>query len=71
MHGSPVNRLEKAKVWRRTVAPDLLEPESSRRSAASRSWEHSLGTFIADHPQLVLATAAAVGLLLGWMVKRR
>jgi ElaB/YqjD/DUF883 family membrane-anchored ribosome-binding protein len=71
MHGSPVNRLERVSVWRRTAAPELLEPESSRWRASAGSWERGLETFIADHPRLVIAAAAAVGLVLGWIVKRK
>jgi ElaB/YqjD/DUF883 family membrane-anchored ribosome-binding protein len=73
MRGNPVNRLEHA--WSRPVdtGVDLGETStvSSTIKTRARSAEKSAETFIGDHPRLSLAFAAAAGLLLGWMVKRK
>jgi hypothetical protein len=70
MYGSPVNRLERH--WPQTpvpdVAPDRGEPTLKD---LSKSWEENLETFMGDHPKLTIMAAATIGLLLGWMVKRR
>ncbi len=73
MRGNPVNRLEHA--WSRPVdtGVDLAETStlSSTIKTRARSVEKNAETFIGDHPRLSLAFAAAAGLLLGWMVKRK
>jgi ElaB/YqjD/DUF883 family membrane-anchored ribosome-binding protein len=70
MAANPVNRLEGR--WSET--PEAYTPpqgsEETWRERA-RSWEHQLENFMGDHPKLTLAAAATVGLLLGWMVKRK
>jgi ElaB/YqjD/DUF883 family membrane-anchored ribosome-binding protein len=35
------------------------------------SWERRFEEFLGEHPKLTVAAAAAVGLMLGWMVKRK
>jgi ElaB/YqjD/DUF883 family membrane-anchored ribosome-binding protein len=66
----PINRLES--IW----------PQSSSESAAeaskhtswgdtAKSWEHSLEDLLAEHPKLAIGAAAAFGLVLGWLVKRK
>ena len=37
----------------------------------AKAWEKDLENFMGDHPKLTLAAAATVGLLVGWMVKRK
>ncbi len=70
MRGSPINRLERH--WPQTPAPDVApERQQPSLSEVGRSWEANLETFMGDHPKLTLAAAATVGLLLGWMVKRK
>ena len=70
MRDSPVNRLEPH--WPtsaiRPEAPEY-EPVSWKETAAS--WEDGLQHFLSTHPKLTVAAAAAVGLMLGWMVKRK
>jgi hypothetical protein len=71
MAANPVNRLEPH--WTQTpeaFAPPPESEESSWRETA-KSWEQQLENFMGDHPKLTLAAAATVGLLLGWMVKRK
>jgi ElaB/YqjD/DUF883 family membrane-anchored ribosome-binding protein len=68
-----VNRLEHA--WSRPVDTGVDLGETSTLSSTiktrARSVEKNAETFIGDHPRLALACAAAAGLLLGWMVKRK
>jgi ElaB/YqjD/DUF883 family membrane-anchored ribosome-binding protein len=69
MQGSPVNRLEPH--WPETMVAHTSEDDDSTWSGAAKSWEHTIECFMGDHPKLTLAAAATVGLLLGWMVKRK
>ena len=73
MRGNPVNRLEHA--WSRPIDTGVDLGETSTLSATiktrARYVEKNAETFIGDHPCLSLAFAAAAGLLLGWMVKRK
>ena len=70
MQDSPVNRL--ASHWPRPAgrqaAPEC-EPQSWGEMA--NTWEQHLEEFMGEHPKLTVAAAAAVGLMLGWMVKRK
>ena len=71
MAANPINRLDPR--WPQTpeaFAPPEVPEEMSLREKA-RSWEQQLENFMGDHPKLTLAAAATVGLLLGWMVKRK
>jgi ElaB/YqjD/DUF883 family membrane-anchored ribosome-binding protein len=52
------------------TAPPAGHEESSWRETA-KTWEQQLENFMGDHPKLTLAAAATVGLLVGWMVKRK
>ena len=70
MSSSPVNRLENVKLWRRSNTPEVAEFNTTWGDTA-KSWENSLEKFIAEHPRMALAAAAAAGLVLGWMVKRK
>jgi ElaB/YqjD/DUF883 family membrane-anchored ribosome-binding protein len=72
MQGRPVNRLEHS--WTKPVGygqelTDFSPP--SRWQDAAKNWESNAENFIVDHPRLALAAAAAVGLVLGWIVKRK
>jgi ElaB/YqjD/DUF883 family membrane-anchored ribosome-binding protein len=71
MAANPVNRLDPH--WPQTpeaFAPPAESEDTSWRETA-KSWEQHLEHFMGDHPKLTLAAAATVGLLLGWMVKRK
>lgn len=65
-----MNRLEShwPQATARQVAPEV-EPQSWGEVA--KSWEQQLEEFMGEHPKLTVAAAAAVGLMLGWMVKRK
>ena len=70
MAANPVNRLEPH--WPQT--PEAFAPAESEETSwreTAKSWEQQLEHFMGDHPKLTLAAAATVGLLLGWMVKRK
>jgi hypothetical protein len=71
MAANPVNRLDPH--WPQT--PEAFAPpaesEDMSWSETAKSWEQHLEHFMGDHPKLTLAAAATVGLLLGWMVKRK
>lgn len=67
MSASPVNRLEPH--WPQTPAYAPTEQTSWRETA--KSWEEQIEDFMGDHPKLTLAAAASIGVLLGWMVKRK
>lgn len=70
MRGSPVNRLEH--VWSRPASDHADESESpSVCKSKAGAWEKGLESFMGNHPRLALTAAAAVGLLIGWMVKRK
>jgi ElaB/YqjD/DUF883 family membrane-anchored ribosome-binding protein len=70
MRDSPVNRLERH--WPQVPVPDVTPRREQRSwSELGKSWEEDLETFMGDHPKLTLAAAAAIGLVVGWMVKRR
>lgn len=66
MRGTPINRLEQA--WSKTQT-NSGSPTGMRQRA--HAWEANAESYFKAHPQLALAAAAAVGLLLGWMIKRR
>jgi ElaB/YqjD/DUF883 family membrane-anchored ribosome-binding protein len=49
---------------------------AARREAASwskqaKTWEGSLENLFRRHPKVAIAAAAAVGIALGWIVKRK
>jgi ElaB/YqjD/DUF883 family membrane-anchored ribosome-binding protein len=69
MQDSPANRL--ASHWHPKVRS--IAPEYKRKTLGEtvKPWEQRLEEFMGEHPKLTVAAAAAVGLLLGWMVKRR
>ena len=70
MRNSPVNRLEPH--WPKAAAPEAEQyADESAWSKTATSWEENLEDFMADHPKLTVAAAAALGMVLGWMVKRK
>jgi hypothetical protein len=67
---APINRLES--LWSRSETPQTLpRREGVDLSSRAKSWENSLEGLFAKHPKAAIAAAAAVGLALGWMVKRK
>jgi ElaB/YqjD/DUF883 family membrane-anchored ribosome-binding protein len=67
---APINRLES--IWPRSEPPDVIAGrESASLGNKARSWEHSLENLLSEHPKFAIAAAAAVGIVLGWIVKRK
>ena len=67
---APINRLES--IWSRSEARETPAPrEQAVWSSRARSWENSLEGLLAKHPTAAIVAAAAVGIALGWMVKRK
>jgi len=65
-----INRLES--MWPQGEGAEM----AARREAASwskqaKSWEGNLESLLRRHPRAAMAAAAAVGLALGWIVKRK
>jgi hypothetical protein len=69
MRNNPINRLQR--FWSRSPATELSVKQKPTWNFTVQSWEASLEALVADHPRITLAAAAAAGVLLGWMVKRR
>ncbi|MEX2307022.1 MAG: hypothetical protein WD738_05490 [Pirellulales bacterium] len=71
MRDGPVNRLEPH--WQQAAARGSTTPERVQHplNDQAKSWEENLEHFMAEHPKLTVAAAATVGLVLGWMVKRK
>jgi hypothetical protein len=70
MPESPVNRL--SPLWPEAPGKSyrpVYEPRSLGEMA--KPLEKRLEEFMGQHPKLTVAAAAAAGLLLGWMVKRK
>jgi ElaB/YqjD/DUF883 family membrane-anchored ribosome-binding protein len=68
--GAPINRLESIFPKSMTAEPPIGSAQATWDDTA-KSWERKLESFLADHPKAAIATATAVGLLLGWLVKRK
>jgi hypothetical protein len=72
MRDSPVNRLEPH--WLRASsrpAPVRPQYEPPSFGEAAKSWEKRVEDFMGEHPKLTVVAAATIGLVLGWMVKRK
>jgi hypothetical protein len=73
--GVPINRLES--IWPQAKTADAgLSPASivggePTWSDSAKGLEANFETVLAKHPKLAIAAAAAAGLLLGWLVKRK
>ncbi len=72
MRDSSLNRLEShwptATAAARPPAPEIESPSWKEKVG---TWEDDVQNFLSEHPKLTIAAAAAVGLVLGWMVKRK
>jgi hypothetical protein len=64
---SPSNRLKS--YWPKSTTGEG-ETVTGGQSKADE-WSHWLAQCMAERPALTLATAAVVGLALGWIIKRR
>jgi ElaB/YqjD/DUF883 family membrane-anchored ribosome-binding protein len=68
--GTPINRLESIWPPPRPAEPSA-EAETTSWGDRAKSWEHKLENLLAVHPKVAIAAAAGIGLVLGWMVKRK
>jgi len=67
---APINRLES--IWSRSGGLEAPAPrERAVWANRAKSWETSLEGLFAKHPTAAIVTAAAVGIALGWIVKRK
>ena len=67
---APINRLES--MWSRIEAREaVLTPEQRVWTKRAKSWENRFEGLLAKHPTAAIVTAAAVGIALGWIVKRK
>lgn len=70
MRESLPNRLETHWPTAATRAqPPQVEPPSWKERADS--WEEHVENFLSEHPKVTIAAAAVLGLVLGWIVKRK
>jgi hypothetical protein len=68
--GAPINRLDS--IWSRRETRELpTEREQAVWGTRAKSWETSLEGILAKHPKAAIVAAAAVGIALGWIVKRK
>ncbi len=67
MKSNPVNRLERA--WSRPVP--ATDEVATTWKEKMENWEQDVEEFIVEHPTLAVTAAAMVGLVVGWMVKRK
>jgi hypothetical protein len=51
--------------------PPVERPMAVDESTPTAAWSERLAQCMGEHPVLTLATATAVGLALGWLVKRK
>jgi hypothetical protein len=70
MRESSANRLEPH--WPKySIRPVVPQYELRPWEESAKSLDTRLREFMGEHPKLTVAAAAAVGLMLGWMVKRK
>jgi hypothetical protein len=65
---SPSDRLKSH--WPRSTQTDRPREEETPSKSAP-DWTQRLAKSMGEHPALTLAAAALVGVVLGWMVKRK
>jgi len=67
---APINRLES--LWPQSEAAEAAtRREAASWSSKARTWESDLESLLRKHPKVAIAAAAAVGIALGWIVKRK
>ena len=64
---SPGDRLKS--YWPRSSRSEPLDADAT--TSKPREWSEWLANCMAERPALTLATAAVVGLAVGWIVKRK
>jgi hypothetical protein len=70
MTSSPLNRLERH--WPEPSSePGAPLIDGGQVAAKAEAVRRRVEQLIGDHPQVTVLTAAAVGVLLGWYIKRK
>jgi ElaB/YqjD/DUF883 family membrane-anchored ribosome-binding protein len=65
---SPLNRLQPH--WLRS-ADEGAPIDAQQVAAQADAWRRRIEQFLGDHPQATVVVAAAVGVAIGWLVKRK
>jgi len=66
----PINRLES--MWPRSERAEVVaRREAATWSNKARRAEDTLEGLLLKYPRIAIAAAAAIGIALGWIVKRR
>lgn len=66
----PINRLDS--IWPESKSADMASPgRMASWGDTAKGWEESLESLLSEHPKLAIAAAAAAGIVLGWIVKRK
>jgi len=67
---APINRLES--MWPQGEAAEVAAGrDAASWSNRAKTWENDLESLLRKHPRVAIAAAAAVGIALGWIVKRK
>jgi len=66
---APINRLES--MWSRSEGREIAVAQRPVWTKRAQSLEKSFESLLAKHPTAAIVTAAAVGIALGWIVKRK
>ena len=68
-----VNRLERYWPQPGTNEPKLLEPPRGDYTTRLRaaSWSEKIADMLGDYPQATIIVSLSVGVMLGWLIKRR
>lgn len=68
-----VNRIDR--YWEEQGSTETATPKprfgSGEPRPAASGWAESLGQRLANHPQATVVAAISLGVLLGWLTKRR
>jgi ElaB/YqjD/DUF883 family membrane-anchored ribosome-binding protein len=66
----PINRLES--IWPKSLREEVADSgEHGSWGDSAKTFEHKIEDLLAEHPKVAIGAAAALGIVLGWMVKRR
>jgi len=59
-------------MWSRSEGEEIaVTSERPVWTKQAKSWEKTFESLLAKHPTAAIVTAAAVGIALGWIVKRK
>jgi ElaB/YqjD/DUF883 family membrane-anchored ribosome-binding protein len=66
----PINRLEP--IWPKSLRDEATHArEHGSWGDTAKTFEHRIEDMLAEHPKVAIGAAAVLGVVLGWMVKRR